>query len=365
MLVEYIIKQLLHNVLHRQPLSKTKFWKGYIMYRTTSSKEKDNVKSLFLVIKELCVLSKYWQCFPDSYFRMGMFMKEWNDIAQMKSFVPQDAYYRYSLDRDSRYHILIDDKILFHDLLSQYGLPVPNRYFIFRSNIFRANNKILSDQEVDEIISKVSENRIFVKKFTGGAASGISVFLKNSLGKFIDSEQDVVSASMIRRKYKNQDYIFEQEITQEKTLAKFNPDTVNTIRVLTYKKEVIAAAVRFGGKGEIVDNVSVHGVACSLDTKTGELSEYGLRMYNTEKFYKHPDSGVEFKGTTITQWPEVKKLVEKTLLYLPYYNSIGFDIAITNNGPVILEINTGAGINLTQMGKKIGLEKFFQHEKNH
>ena len=61
----------------------------------------------------------------------------------------------------------------------------------------------------------------------------------------------------------------------------------------------------------------------------------------------------------MNQWPEVKSLVEKTLKFLPYYKSVGFDVATTNNGPVIIEINTGAGIYLSQMGKDIGLKDSF------
>lgn len=56
---------------------------------------------------------------------------------------------------------------------------------------------------------------------------------------------------------------------------------------------------------------------------------------------------------------EVKSLVEKALKYLPYYNSVGFDVATTVNGPVIIEINTGSGVYLSQMGKEMGLQEFF------
>ena len=55
-----------------------------------------------------------------------------------------------------------------------------------------------------------------------------------------------------------------------------------------------------------------------------------------------------------------KVLVGKVLNYLPYYNSVGFDVATTNDGPVIIEINTGAGVYLSQMGKDYGLESLFK-----
>ena len=288
-----------------------------------------------------------------------MFLKEYKDKDKMKSFVPQDAYYRFSTDQDVRYHILIDDKIIFHDIMTQYGLPVPKRYFTFRGGVFRQDADLITDMEVDSIIKGISDERIFVKRFTGGAASGVSIFTKKENGIYVDKDGDIVNAAMIRKKYTNQDFFFEKQIIQESVLSQFNPDTVNTIRVLTYKDKVISAAVRFGGKGSFVDNTAKGGVAVSLDIVTGKLQSYGMREYDLTRYTAHPDSHLKFENVFVTQWLDVKKLVEKTLKYLPYYKSVGFDVATTNNGPVIIEINTGAGIYLSQMGKDIGLKDCF------
>lgn len=304
-------------------------------------------------------MSSYWHAFPDTYFRFGMFLKDYSNKKQILSFIPQGAYNRCAMDKDSHYHILIDDKIIFHDIMTHYGLPVPVRYFTFRGGLFRNGAVIMSDSEVDSIIQSIDDERIFVKRFTGGAASGVSIFTKKEDGIYIDNEGDIVSAAMIRKKYINQDFFFEKQIIQEPVLSQFNPDTVNTIRVLTYKDKVISAAVRFGGKGSFVDNTAKGGVAVSLDIKTGKLQSYGMREYDLTHYLEHPSSHLKFENTLVTQWPEVKALVEKTLKLLPYYNSVGFDVATTNDGPVIIEINTGAGIYLSQMGKNIGLANYF------
>ncbi len=130
---------------------------------------------------------------------------------------------------------------------------------------------------------------------------------------------------------------------------------------MTFKDKVISAAVRFGCKGSFVDNTAKGGVAVSLDIETGMLESYGMREYDLNHYTEHPDSHLKFENTIVTQWPAVKKLVEKTLKFLPYYQSVGFDVATTKEGPVIIEINTGAGIYLSQMGKDKGLiDKFKQ-----
>lgn len=360
-IIGFLIKEVGRILFKKGYKQHSDLIRGINLYKNTPHNIK---KPSFTCLKEVIMLFYYWNAFPDSYFRLGMFLKEFGSTDKMRSFIPQGAYCRYATDRDSRYHILIDDKIIFHDLMTQYGLPVPTRFFTFRQGEFRHGANLLTDIEVNSILKGISDERIFVKRFTGGAASGVSIFNKVDNGIYADKDGDIVSAEMIRKKYYNQDFFFEKQIVQEPVLSQFNPETVNTIRVLTYNNQVISATVRFGGRGEYVDNVSANGVAVSLDIETGILGDYGMKMYSTvERFYSHPNSHIIFNGTKVTQWTEVRSLVEKTLKYFPFYRSVGFDIATTNKGPVILEINTGAGINLSQMGKEYGLARFFKDIK--
>jgi hypothetical protein len=43
----------------------------------------------------------------------------------------------------------------------------------------------------------------------------------------------------------------------------------------------------------------------------------------------------------------------------PYYNSIGYDIVCTAQGPIILEINTGASVCISQMRREWGIADAF------
>ena len=128
-------------------------------------------KSLWKVYKECRMLYNYWGgAFPDSYFHNGMFTIDYTEVDKMKSFVPKGAYSRYAANatKDSRYYLLIDDKIICHDVLSYYNIPVPDRLFVYRNDEFRRGGIMLTDEQVDAILSETKESRIFVKNFTGG-----------------------------------------------------------------------------------------------------------------------------------------------------------------------------------------------------
>ena len=329
-------------------------------------------KSLWQVYKDCQMLYNYWGgAFPDSYFRNGMYTVDYTDVDKMKSFVPQEAYYRFAAKatKDSRYNLLIDDKIVCHDVLSYYNIPVPERLFIYRNGEFRCGDTLLTHEEVDAKLAAFSEPRIFVKNFTGGGASGISILRhvdlqrpgnEQCLHEYQDESGLAISSTSIAEKYKNHSVIFEKQINQHLDMAKFNPDTVNTIRVLTYKNEIIAATVRFGGKGDFVDNISKGGLAVNVNISTGELGEYGTRMYDFHHQFEHPDTHEVFKGNMVPMWDEVKTIVLRCMRFMPYYGSVGYDIAISKDGPLIVEINTGAGIGLSQIGMEYGLGEFFK-----
>lgn len=358
MIIYYIFKQLFKAFVYNK-YSQTDLYKGFKLYSKIRKNHQKDVKSLFRVLYELNKISCFWKAFPDSYFRFGMFVDDFGDINKMLSFVPQEAYSRYALQGEQKYNVIIDDKILFHDLMTYYGVPVPERFFTYRGGVFMRNSTILSEMEIDNILGSAVDERIFVKRYTGGAGSGISVLTRNIDGNYVDSNNHIVTASYIRNRY-NEDYIFEKQIVQSEEVAKFNADSVNTIRVLTYNNKIVSASIRFGGKGDFIDNVSKGGVAVSIDIRTGKLGSFGMRMYDINHYYEHPDSNLKFKGEYIPQWFRVKELIMDIMVKFPYFKSVGFDIAITDNGPVIVEINTGAGIGLSQMGKEYGLIDIFK-----
>lgn len=297
------------------------------------------------------------------YFRFGHFLNQYQSMEQLKSFVPQCAYSRfcsYGLE-NSEYAVLINDKVIFHDMMCYYQLPSSEMLFIFVNNTFLRKGMVLTDKQVDDILGTLTEDRLFVKNYTGGAASGISVFTRNRDSYYNGDCR--VSAMYIRKHFVGKKILFERQIIQEPILRSFNPDTVNTIRVMTLNinnnPQIISAAVRFGRVGGFVDNTAKGGIAVSLDIETGKLGSWGAREYDLNRFYEHPDSHIAFKDVQVTQWPQVREVVLKTLKAFPAYRSVGFDVVTTDEGPVIIEINTGAGIYLSQMGKDDGLADYF------
>lgn len=113
---------------------------------------------------ELSQLTRYWSAFPDTYFRFGMFLKDYTDKEKMKSFVLQGACYKFSVDKKLKYNILIDDKNVFHDIIIHYGLTVPTRYFTFRGGELCNGAELMTDAEMDTVLKGIADDYIFRKE---------------------------------------------------------------------------------------------------------------------------------------------------------------------------------------------------------
>ena len=164
------------------------------------------------------------------------------------------------------------------------------------------------------------------------------------------------------------DYLIQERIYQHPKMAELNASTINSIRLQTVmdKDGVVhpfGAGLRMGRKGCSVDNWAKGGVFVGVDMKSGKLMEKGFLkpQYGTST-KEHPDTHVVFKDFEIPYYKEAETLAVKLHKYLYRCHSVGWDIAITENGPVFIEGNGWWEISLVQAvhgGLKNQIESYF------
>ena len=141
--------------------------------------------------------------------------------------------------------------------------------------------------------------------------------------------------------------LFESHIVQTEQLSRLNPSSVNTVRFMTNlmpngNAKTIAAFIKIGRSGYCVDNAGAGGnVDACVDIETGEI-KYAIQFDGWRKIKDidcHPDTGEQLNGIVIENWNEIKKKVESFQASLPFVKAAGWDIAITEDGPVIIEVN--------------------------
>lgn len=148
-------------------------------------------------------------------------------------------------------------------------------------------------------------------------------------------------------------YILEEAIENCADIAKLNPSSLNTLRVVTATDDkglphIITIVLRMGVGDNITDNAHQGGIACCVNSLTGALSVVG-RTFKDEKYYSHPTTHFEFKNCIIPNIENVKRFVIELASEEPSARLVGWDIVLTKSGIEVLEANIPPGEDLTEL----------------
>ena len=292
------------------------------------------------------------------YRKKGLAWEEYYDF----EFEKQDTIFRdsflglneqrYYLDylNPVKYFSLARNKYFAHKILEKTGVRKTMLYCYYQPEA----RYIASDEcacclsEVLRILKSKEVKTCVVK--TTESSHGDNVLVINDI---IYQEHDALlkcfnGTELILSSVLGKDaLIFESTVHQSKQFAAFNESSVNTVRFMTTlwpdgTAKVIATWFKVGRAGKCVDNAGSGGnVDAGVDVKTGTIYNVGQfdGWRKVKKIDCHPDSGSPINGVVIEHWDEIKEEVIKFQQAFPYCKAPGWDIAITENGPVVIEVN--------------------------
>jgi hypothetical protein len=121
--------------------------------------------------------------------------------------------------------------------------------------------------------------------------------------------------------------------------------SVNTMRMFTFYKDgesYFLQAVLKIGNGGVVDNFSSGGMYTYVSSD-GDV--YVDAIDREDNIYtKHPISGEKIVGFKVPMFKEAVELVKECSKIVPEIAYVGWDVAISEEGPVIVEGNCFPGV---------------------
>lgn len=137
--------------------------------------------------------------------------------------------------------------------------------------------------------------------------------------------------------------ILEELVKSHPAVARFNPDSVNTVRLVTYRDGdnvyFPCVTMRVGMKGSFVDNAGSGGISVRIDQATGQIVTDGFRQNGTS-FAVHPDTGVAFKGAELPNWDKALQVGREVARALTGAVYVGWDLALNDKGEwIVIEGN--------------------------
>jgi len=200
----------------------------------------------------------------------------------------------------------------------------------------------------NEVIQRCSVEESFVIKPTMESGGGTNVkFIVNSGDYDIDSNK----IANIIDDYQN-NFIIQETIKQHTQLNRINPESINTIRTISFFYKgvvhILSSVLRMGINHARVDNQRVGGISTGINLK-GNASFCAYDKLGNS-LIQHPQ-GVLIKDIKIPGYEELIAIIKKAHSRVGHCKLISWDFAVDENAsPVLIEINLrGQGINLHQI----------------
>ncbi len=245
-------------------------------------------------------------------------------------------------------------KLAEKSILTMLGIPTPKFIgFLHPSKGCDTSlGAVTNTDNLSDLLRAQSCRRICFKMAEGRGGKGFvaaelsiddgDVRLRN-----LACDDDFISVREFEAKYlapsHDDGMLIEEYIQQHEIPGSLNPSSVNTIRIWLIQKgesvQVIGAVFRMGRKSQVVDNTANNGLIAIVDVETGILGPVINPQIIPGYCAQHPDSGTRAEGLELPYWNECVELAKQALRVFPVVTFAGLDIAIVDQGPMVLELN--------------------------
>jgi len=340
------IKQILYDqhLTFRYVLGKTK--------RYHSGKKKSKLQMLTDLIA--------WQLreceFNKMYYAMGLDLPG----SVQKEYIRRKSFLRIKNNverklrqkagcKDLNYDVITKDKFYANSVFKANGIScIENLALISCSRLIYADGRI---EDLTSILNLTFP--FFIKNITLEAGEG--VLFCQIVNNEIHVNGVLKTISDLYKILSNKKWILQKKYISHKNLAAINSTALNSTRIFTVlnneEPEFLCAYQGFATGNATSDSWQHGSVYVGIDLENESLKETGLTSVSDKRkglLNEHPDSRIKFKDYKIPFLQEAVELCISAHKLLYFNFIIGWDVAITDSGPLIIEANEKPGMNVTQ-----------------
>lgn len=267
--------------------------------------------------------------FIEAYVKYGVNPKEYywfhfdgKTDEQKRSFFTRKMFREFlKRNNDPAFVQILNDKYIFSQVFSEFT----------GRKCIRSGNK-LKTSDLEELLE--GTDRIVFKPKDGSGGVGIKV---------IDKKDYPSTEALADELRALPDGVIEQWIKQHEAMAAPYPEAVNNIRVATLYRDgechFLGAVFTLGYNHEKIANALQGALFGLIDMETGIVIS-DLSDYSDQLFKEHPDTGFVARGFKVPYWQEILDLTSRAAAVVPEVGYVGWDVAIAENGPVLIEGNS-------------------------
>lgn len=247
------------------------------------------------------------------------------------------------------YDVVTKDKFYANSILSANGIPVIETLaLISESHLIYPNREVADINTIAEFTSP-----FFVKSLILEAGEGNYVCQK--VNNQIKVNGELKNMVEFVKFLGNGKWVIQKKYSSHSSLQRINSSALNTTRIVTVMSPggpvYLCGFQGFATGGATSDSWQHGSIYVGIDVENTCLKGVGITSVQDKRegtMTKHPDSGILFKGYKIPYLKEAITLCIEAHRLFYFSFIIGWDVAITDDGPLILEANERPGMNVAQ-----------------
>lgn len=258
---------------------------------------------------------------------------------------------------DMTWQATTEDKWLSYRLLEGSGIRIPETLAVIDTTdrSYPGTRKISTAAELRDFITSQNVLPIFGKENRGICSFGAFVVVDaNKDAMHLKGVGWVDYAACLYKFVGGTPYLLQRLETNHQF---FNRYTVSlaTVRVCILMAEdgvkIPFAVLKVPARENVADSFWRPGnLACKVELDTGKIQTVRSKnSFGTTDYVAHPETGEQLLGETVPMWDRILDLARACAPIFRPVRYQSMDIAITDNGPVLIEINTGGGFDLPQL----------------
>ena len=275
---------------------------------------------------------------------------------------------------DIRWHAATNDKLLFYVTIKGAGLPVPELLAVVHPTRRLPGALNLRDAATTaQFLREQTAYPLFAKPIDGMYSLGVlraeqvdatsdEIVMHDDVRHPVDD----IAADLVTRP---SGYLIQRVLRPHPELAARYGDRLWSVRLLVLLRpqgpEIARAVCKIPTGMNVADNYWRPGnILGAVELATGSIRR---TVRGTGKDLAvdmpHPDTGAPLVGTIVPDWQSVATMTTRAAQVLAGVRTQSWDVALTDGGPVLLEVNWGGDLNLAQLawGKGVLDDRFQTH----
>ena len=247
-----------------------------------------------------------------------------------------------------------ENKLDFERLCAEAGLPSARSVATVetrpRLSASLNGDAIAGGDVINALVTRLPPGAYVIKPRDGALGRGVRVF---SCGDSAPEDTGKELKEHLDRHGDFDSWLVQPKLTNHEDVTRISPSpALQTVRLVTYveadrKVTILLAGWRLADEKAEFDNFGGSGknnVFCTIDPADGTMQKCFVKSrhplgFGLNEVERHPVTGQILTGLQPPMWHDIVKLGRKAALAFLPSKCLGWDIAMTSAGPVLIEAN--------------------------